>query len=162
MVSVAEVPCIPLKNAHEIWKVWVSLIHPASTLFRFNRFCFACSNTNLECLQVKPLMRERITPIRQRFLILNADFMLRTGPFDHTSKRPSQMKKFDPLRSDDTIPLFRHPRNLSMAVKVHNKEITSHGREVARTHAISHVARASYSSHEHSGFPWGISRLFPS
>ena len=28
-----------------------------------------------------------------------------------------------------------------MAVKVYNKEITSHGREVARTHAISHVAR---------------------
>ena len=48
-----------------------------------------------------------------------------------------------------------------MAVKVHNKEITSHGREVARTHAISHVARASYSSHEHSGFPWVDFSPFP-
>ena len=41
------------------------------------------------------------------------------------------------------------------------KEIMSHGREVARTHAISHVTRASYSSHGHSGFPWGDFPSFP-
>ena len=63
--------------------------HPAFILFCFNWFYFACSNANLERLQVKPPMRERITPIGQRFLILNAGFELRTSPFDHTSKRPS-------------------------------------------------------------------------
>ena len=43
----------------------------------------------------------------------------------------------------------------TMAVEVHKKEITSHGREVARTRPISRVARASYSLHGQSGFPWG-------
>ena len=54
---------------------------------------------------------------------------------------------------------------LPMAVKVHIKEITSHGREVARTgsrthgksHARTHhhVARTSNLSHGHPDFPWG-------
>ena len=53
------------------------------------------------------------------------------------------------------------PLNEPMAVEVPKKETTSHGREVARTHAISHVTRASYSSHGHSGFPWGDFLSFP-
>ena len=48
-----------------------------------------------------------------------------------------------------------------MAVEVPEKEIRSHEREVARTHAISHVTRASYLSHGHSGFPWGDFPPFP-
>ena len=89
MVSVAEMPCIPLKERMRSGRCGFLSSHPASTLFRFNWFYFACSNANLERLQVKPPMREWITPIRQRFLILNAGFELRTSPFDHTSKRPS-------------------------------------------------------------------------
>ena len=50
---------------------------------------------------------------------------------------------------------------LVMAVEVHKKEITSHGREVARTRPISHVTRASYSSHGQSGSPWGDFPPFP-
>ena len=44
----------------------------------------------------------------------------------------------------------------SMAVKVYNKEITSHGREVARTHGL--LTRRT----DTPVSPGGISRLFPS
>ena len=89
VVSVAEMPCIPLKERMRSGRCGFLSSHPAFILFCFSWFYFACSNANLERLQVKPPMRERITPIGQRFLILSADFKLRTSPFDHTSKRPS-------------------------------------------------------------------------
>ena len=46
--------------------------------------------------------------------------------------------------------------SLPMAVKVHIKEITSHGREVARTHGL--LTRRT----DTPVSPGGISRLFPS
>ena len=60
------------------------------------------------------------------------------------------------------FPHFERPTNRqNMAVEVPKKETMLHGREVMRTHTISHITRASYSSHRHSSFPWGDFPSFP-
>ena len=67
-----------------------SLVHLTHTrLFFLHWLRFVCSDANLGCLQGKLLHTLKDHAHWVTTLTLNTDFVLRTGPFDHTSKKYS-------------------------------------------------------------------------